>query len=159
MNNQISTKPDQAGVIIFPPLLYLLFLAIGIILSIIFPTPILSNKTALIIGSILFAIGLSILIKAAGTLRKYKTTVNPSGATTTIVKEGIYQYTRNPMYVSFTLIYIAVSIMFNAWWGVLLLIPMLIIVQKGIIEREEKYLIQKFGEEYLSLKSKVNRWF
>ncbi|SOD97734.1 hypothetical protein [Spirosoma fluviale] len=51
-----------------------------------------------------------------------------------------------------------VSVAMNAWWGLLLLIPLLVVVQKGIVEREEQYLIRKFGQDYLSYKAQVRRW-
>ena len=89
---------------------------------------------------------------------QHKTTIHPKGATTAIVSTGLYRYTRNPMYLSLTLIYMGVSVAINAWWGLLLLIPLLVVVQKGIIEQEEAYLSRKFGEEYLRYKAQVRRW-
>ncbi len=159
MSNQSFYQPDKAGVIVFPPLLFACTLAVGIALGYIFPTLFLATKIAMLIGAFLLIVSFALLRNAVKALTKHKTTVNPNGATTIIVKEGIYKHTRNPMYIAFTLIYISVLIMTNSWYGLLLLIPLLIVVQKGIIEREEKYLIQKFGEEYLSYKKKVNRWF
>lgn len=156
MSNQ--KIPDKAGVIIFPPLLYLITLALGITVSYFFPYKLLQSYLAVPIGMVVLIVGIVFLILSARTLIKNKTTVNPDGASTTIVKEGIFLFTRNPMYFSLTLIYIGTSIMLNAWASFFLIIPLLIIVQKGIIEREEKYLTRKFGDEYLSYKSKVSRW-
>jgi len=105
------------------------------------------------------AVGLVVVVSAVVQLNKHHTTVNPSGVTTAIVQKGIFQYSRNPMYVSFTLTYLGIMLLNNAWLGFLLLIPLLFIVQKGIIEREENYLTRKFGEEYLQYQSIVRRWF
>ncbi len=113
---------------------------------------------AFTIAIVLLIIAIVLLRRAVKALAIHKTTVNPSGTTTMIVTNGIYKYTRNPIYISFTLIFISVLIMTNSWWGFLLLIPLLFIVQKGIVEREEKYLIQKFGEEYKAYKNTVKRW-
>ena len=154
----VQTTPDKAGVIIFPPILYLITLALGISISFIFPHKFLQTIWALSIGIFLLIFGLVFLFLGARTLRKNNTTVNPNGVSTTIVKEGIFRYTRNPMYVSFTIINMGISIIFNAWAGILLLFPLIVIVQKGIIEREEKYLTRKFGIEYLDYKLKVHRW-
>ena len=158
MKNQNSNKPDKAGVIVFPPLLFACTLVIGILLGYISPSALLNTKIALLCGGLLLPAAIVLLRFAVKTLAKHNTTINPGGATTTIVKEGIYQYSRNPMYVAFTIIYISILIMTNSWYGLLLLVPLLIVVQKGIIEKEEKYLLQKFGEEYLSYRKKVNRW-
>lgn len=149
---------DQANVVAFPPMLFGTTLLIGVLLSYIFPTPLLSPMTALAIGLVLFGIGVITLLLAFQGMIQHKTTIHPKGATTAIVSNGLYRYTRNPMYLSLTLIYIGVSVATNAWWGLLLLIPLLVVVQKGIVEREEHYLTQKFGEEYLSYKAQVRRW-
>ena len=151
--------PDNAGVIIFPPLLYLIAIILGLMIGYIFPYHLLANNISILIGTLLFITGFTIISMAARKMNNNKTTINPSGTTTIIVKDGIYKFTRNPMYLSFTLIFIAILIMANAWWGMLMLIPLFLLVQKGIIEREERYLAKKFGGEYLNYKSKVRRWF
>ena len=159
MTKQIKHEPDKAGVIIFPPLLFLLAILLSILIHYVLPTPLVPFPVALLIGITLLIVAVVILRSAVKTLLTQRTTVNPGGATTAVVKTGIFQFSRNPMYVSFTIIFMAVSIMLNAWYGMMLLIPLLMITQKGIIEREEKYLTQKFGEYYISYKRKVNRWF
>lgn len=153
-----NESPDQAGVIAFPPLLFGSTLLVGLLLRFLFPTPVLPTTTALLAGAGLLAIGIPVLLLAFRQMIQNKTTINPSGSTTTIVGNGLYAYTRNPMYLALTLIYVGVCIMANAYWGLLLLIPLLIVVQKGIIEREEAYLTRKFGDEYLHYKARVRRW-
>ncbi|AUD03463.1 isoprenylcysteine carboxylmethyltransferase family protein [Spirosoma pollinicola] len=133
-------------------------LLIGLLVSYAFPTPVVEPKTALVIGLMLLIIGVITLLLAFRGMIQHKTTIHPKGATTAIVRNGLYRYTRNPMYLSLTLIYLGVSVAMNAWWGLLLLIPLLVVVQKGIVEREEQYLIRKFGQDYLSYKAQVRRW-
>jgi protein-S-isoprenylcysteine O-methyltransferase Ste14 len=149
---------DQAGVIAFPPFLFGSTLLIGLLISYVFPTPVLPRLTALSIGAVLLLIGVTTLLLAFRGMIQHHTTINPNGTTTTVVRNGPYRYSRNPMYLSLTLIYLAVNVALNAWWGLLLLIPLLVVVQKGIIEREEQYLTRKFGEEYLNYKAQVRRW-
>jgi protein-S-isoprenylcysteine O-methyltransferase Ste14 len=57
-----------------------------------------------------------------------------------------------------TLIYAGIASLANALWAVLLLPAALLVIQRGVIEREERYLERKFGEEYLSYKAQVRRW-
>jgi len=156
MSNQ--TNQDKAGVLIFPPLLYLLVLSTGIIVSYFFPQHFINFSIAMPIGIIFSITGITTLILAATLFRKNKNPVNPSGSTQLIICSGIYKYTRNPMYLSLTLIFIGISIITNSWFSFVLLLPLLLICQKGIIEREEKYLTRKFGDEYLKYKAKVRRW-
>jgi len=156
MSNQ--TIQDKAGVLIFPPLLYLLVLATGILVSYFFPQHLINFSIAMPMGILFLITGITTLILAATLFRKNKNPVNPSGSTQLIICSGIYKYTRNPMYLSLTLIFTGISIITNAWFSFVLLFPLLLICQKGIIEREEKYLTRKFGNEYLNYKEKVRRW-
>ncbi len=150
--------PDRAGVIAFPPLLFGSTLLLGALLKFLFPLPFLPGLTGRIVGFTLILIGVPVLLLAFRQMIRNKTTINPSGATTVIVRDGLYRYSRNPMYIALTLIYLGVSILINTFWCFLLLIPLLIVVQKGIIEREEQYLTRKFGDEYLRYKAGVRRW-
>jgi protein-S-isoprenylcysteine O-methyltransferase Ste14 len=156
MNHQ--TTQDKAGVLIFPPLMYLLALATGILISYFFPHHFIDFSIALPFGIIITILGITSLILAASLFRKNKNPVNPSGSTQLIICSGIYKYTRNPMYLGLTIIFIGLSIISNAWFSFIILFPLLIVCQKGIIEREERYLTRKFGNEYLEYQSKVRRW-
>ena len=72
--------------------------------------------------------------------------------------DGPYWFTRNPLYLAATLIYAGIAVRFNALWAALLLPLVLGVVQRGVIEREERYLERKFGEEYIRYKAQVRRW-
>jgi protein-S-isoprenylcysteine O-methyltransferase Ste14 len=78
--------------------------------------------------------------------------------TTAIVTKGPFRYSRNPLYVSLTLLYLGVALIINVLWIVLLVVPVLVVMQRGVIGREEAYLERKFGEKYLSYKARVRRW-
>lgn len=80
------------------------------------------------------------------------TKVDPREPTTAIVTGGPYRFTRNPLYLSMTLIYSGITALFDALPGVLR------IMRRGVIEREERYLEGKFGDEYLNYKAQVRRW-
>lgn len=153
-----ESLPDRADVIAFPPLLFGGTLLLALLLRFLFPTPFVPTPAALTTGIVIALVGVCILLLGFREMIRHKTTINPSGVTTTIVSRGVYRYTRNPMYIALTLFYMGIGIAANAWWGFLLLIPLLIVVQRGIIEREERYLTRKFGDEYLHYKQKVRRW-
>jgi protein-S-isoprenylcysteine O-methyltransferase Ste14 len=54
--------------------------------------------------------------------------------------------------------YAGIAALANALWAIVLLPVALLVIQRGVIEREERYLERKFGEEYLSYKAGVRRW-
>jgi protein-S-isoprenylcysteine O-methyltransferase Ste14 len=56
------------------------------------------------------------------------------------------------------MMYMGIASLANALWAIILLPVALLVIQHGVIEREERYLERKFGEEYLSYKARVRRW-
>jgi protein-S-isoprenylcysteine O-methyltransferase Ste14 len=71
---------------------------------------------------------------------------------------GPFRYTRNPGYLSGAMVYAGITSLKNAFWALLFLPVMLLMVQHTAMEREERYLEGKFGEEYLRYKARVRRW-
>jgi protein-S-isoprenylcysteine O-methyltransferase Ste14 len=86
------------------------------------------------------------------------TSSNPYKPVKHIATEGPFRYTRNPGYLSMAMIYSGIAARANALWAILVLPVALLVIQRGVIEREERYLEDKFGEEYLSYKARVRRW-
>jgi len=78
--------------------------------------------------------------------------------TTAIVKSGPFRFYHNPLYLALMLLYLGLTLAFNTWWGIVLLVPVLIIMHCGVVLREERYLEQKFGETYRQYRSKVRRY-
>jgi protein-S-isoprenylcysteine O-methyltransferase Ste14 len=62
------------------------------------------------------------------------------------------------MYLSLTLLYLGLTSLINSLWMLLLVMPLMVVMQRGVVEREEQYLEAKFGEEYLRYKMWVRRW-
>ena len=71
---------------------------------------------------------------------------------------GPFRYSRNPGYLSFTMIYAGVSLLARSSWSVLFLPVVLAVIRARVIEREERYLERELGEEYRAHKSRVRRW-
>jgi len=91
-------------------------------------------------------------------MRQADTPTNPYKPVERIAKEGPFRYSRNPGYLSMAMIYTGIASLANALWAILLLPVALLAIQRGVIEREERYLERKFGDEYLSYKAQVRRW-
>ena len=155
MSNNGSDTPQ---VIIFPPLLYIGPLLLGSLAHVLYPLPGLPLALALALGSVLTGSALALLIAALRAMRQAGTNVDPNQPTTTLVVKGPFRFSRNPIYLAFTLLYGGTAVLANALWAVLLLPLVLAVLRYGVITREEEYLERKFGGEYLAYKSRVRRW-
>ncbi len=150
--------PDNPGVIAFPPALYAGTLSIGLLLNLVFPIDFLPRSIALVLGALAIIGAGAIAIWAFRAMHRARTAIDPSQPTTAIVTDGAFRLSRNPIYLSLTLLYVGMALLFSALWALLLLFPLLVIVQIGVVRREESYLERKFGDEYLRYKASVRRW-
>ena len=155
----VNTSADNPGVVARPPLLYAGTFVIVLVLRWFWPMPILGQATALWLGLALVVLGVGIAAWGRRTLHAADTNVNPALPTTTIVTSGPFRLCRNPLYVAVTLFYCGLTLAFNTWWGLVMLVPLLIIMHTGVVLREEHYLEQKFGETYRQYCSRVRRYF
>ena len=149
---------DNAGVIAPPPLIYVVFLAFGLLLNRKFPIAPLPRSMTRGLGWPLVGGGVLLLGWFEWTMRHAGTPANPYKPVSRIVTEGPFRYTRNPAYLSMTMIYAGVAALVNALWAFLFLPAALLVMRRGVIEHEERYLERTFGEEYLKYKARVRRW-
>ncbi len=152
------TERDHPGVIAFPPLIWLVCAVISGLVHLMFPHRMMSHGVALPIGIALALAAPSLAIWALLVMKKAGTNVNPSAPALTIVRDGPYRFTRNPMYLALCVLQVGLSFLLNDWLALLFVIPLALVLHYGVILREERYLEAKFGEQYLALKREVRRW-
>ena len=150
-------KPDIPGVVAPPPLLYAVALALGLVAQHFWPRQLLPSAIGRMVGIGLIALGL-IGFAAVIAFRRAATSPNPWRPSTTLVISGVYRWTRNPMYLGFTLVYLGITVWVNSWWPLLPLPVVLVVMQRGVIAREEAYLERRFGDEYRRYKAATRRW-
>lgn len=154
----MTTSADNPGVIVRPPLLFGgAFLAV-LALRYLWPLPIAGRGITLWSGVALLLLAVAMLVSGRLGLRAAGTSVNPSRPTTAIATSGPYRFSRNPLYVGLTIAFLGLTLLCNTWWGVLLLVPVLVVVHNGVVLREERYLEEKFGETYRQYRAKVRRY-
>ena len=153
-----EAAPDHANVVAPPLLIYAGALAAGLLLQRLAPLPFLPRPVARVVGLCLTVLSFFIGVPAFVAMRRARTNLDPRQPTTAIVTTGPYRYTRNPIYVSFTILYTGLALLANSLWAMLLLPALLIVRSRGVIAREEQYLERKFGATYLHYKARVRRW-
>jgi protein-S-isoprenylcysteine O-methyltransferase Ste14 len=157
-DEHVTDEGDNAGVIAPPPLIYLGPLVLGLLLKRKFPIPFLPRRAARVLGWPLLVGGVSLMGWFVFTMRRADTPIDPREPVSNLATGGPFRYTRNPAYLSMAMIYAGVSTLANALSSILLLPAVLLVIQRGVIEREERYLERTFGEEYLDYKARVRRW-
>src|SRR5215204_4660754 len=155
MGDETREAQDNPGVIAPPPLIYAAALAAGLLANRRYPTSFLPRPLARTLGPSLAASGLAVGLLGFREMRRAETNLDPYKPSMAIVKEGHFRFTRNPLYLSMTLIYGGIAALANALPAALLLPLALLVMNRGVIEREERYLELKFGDEYLQYKARV----
>jgi protein-S-isoprenylcysteine O-methyltransferase Ste14 len=154
----MATSADNPGVVARPPLLYGAALIVALVLHWLWPMPILGQAVALWPGLALAVLGVVIGIWGRRTMDAAGTNINPALPTTAIVTAGPFRFSRNPLYLALTLFYLGLTLAFNTWWGLVVVVPLLIIMHRGVVLLEERYLERKFGEVYRQYRAKVRRY-
>lgn len=149
-------RKDAPKVIMLPPTLLLLHIMAGIILSWIFPFSI--GHAWGWLGLILISASLGITHWSKTLFKNAGTNVAPNKPSVTIVKDGPYRYSRNPMYVCFILVFVALALLADAPMMLLVTLPLWYLLDQRVIVPEEEYLEDKFGDDYRDYKAQVRRW-
>ena len=151
------TDRDVPGVVAPPPVIFALGFALGLLVEHWFPHPVLPPAWTRWPAMVLFALGFA-GIAGVVAFRRAGTSPNPYRQASELVTDGIYRFTRNPMYVGFTLWYLAAAVWRNSLWPFLFLPIVLLVMLYGVILREERYLERQFGDAYRAYRARVRRW-
>lgn len=151
---------DHPGVIAPPPLIYLGFLLAGWGLGRLAGLPSIGGDAVarMVVAGLLVGVGLALELWAIGAFRRRRTAVQPWKPSTALVAEGPYRFSRNPIYLGFAVTYLGLALALNSWLALALLVPCLLVVDRGVIAREERYLSAKFGASYDAYRGRVRRW-
>jgi protein-S-isoprenylcysteine O-methyltransferase Ste14 len=153
-----NDRPDNPGILVPPPLIYLLPLQAGLALDRRVHVAFLPRGVARIIGWQLVGGAVALSGWSFQTLRSADTTARPDNPASRVIQHGPFGHSRNPIYVSFAMLYFGIAVLRNAFWAILLLPLVLMVIQREVIGREERYLERTFGKEYLDYKARVRRW-
>jgi protein-S-isoprenylcysteine O-methyltransferase Ste14 len=152
---------EVAGVIARPPLILLCALAAGLILDQLFPSSHIAQTTPglrYVSAGIALTAGLVFIGAAANEMRRVGTNIPTWEPTLEIATKGIYGRSRNPIYVGFMFLMVAFGLLFASDWTFVMIVPFALIIHFGVILREERYLLARFGAPYADYKTRVSRY-
>tara|TARA_B100000683_G_scaffold59387_2_gene57482 strand:- start:892 stop:1365 length:474 start_codon:yes stop_codon:yes gene_type:complete len=141
-----------------PPLLVLVLVISNYFSSKTIDLILLPNQN--LISFIIFLFGMLILINPIFKFIKSRTTIDPIKfkKVNKLITSGIYKYSRNPMYLGLLMIVISTSIFYFNIFSITTPILFYFWINRFQIKREEIFLSEKFGKEYLLYMNKTRRW-
>lgn len=156
----MADSKDIPGVIAPPPLIYLGFLGLGWAIErfgmdFTMNLPDAGRRWGALA---LIILGFMLEGEAAERFRRAGTALEPWKPTTALATGGAYRFSRNPVYVGFAIIYFGLAIGLDSPVALTLLIPCLFVIDRFVIQREERYLEAKFGQEWRDYAGRVRRW-
>jgi protein-S-isoprenylcysteine O-methyltransferase Ste14 len=109
-------------------------------------------------GVVPLVVGIWLFVSARAAFRRHRTALMVWTPSTELVQDGPYRFTRNPIYLAFATVYLGLSFIFNSMYILVMLVIIVILFDRTQIPREERYLQEKFGEEFSRYKTRVRRW-
>lgn len=141
-----------------PPLVYLISIVLGALIQLAAPLPFLPRALALPLGASLVVLAIGLFAYSAAKFRAAGTPVPARKPTTVIVRTGPYRFSRNPIYLAFSLLQLGIAAWTNSLWLLATLVCAVALIHFVVIPREEQYLERRFGAQYLDYKASVRRW-
>lgn len=153
-----DSSPDTLGHVLPPPLIFLLAIVVGFLFERVFPVSVVPHLVAWVAGPAFVVLGAFIGVVSLGAFFRAGTSPLPIRATTALVIEGPYRFSRNPMYLGLSVLYLGIALWMGGLWPLVLLPVVIAVLQRQVIVREEQFMEQRFGEDYLRYKARVRRW-
>ena len=143
------------------PWVFLLAYFLGVVLQGYLPSPEphpALRAIAQVAGFALLAVGAALAVTCLVMFRKARTTTIPGQESSRLVTNGPYRFSRNPMYVSLTMVYLGEAAALGQLWPLVPLVATLAYLNWVVIPYEEARLQQSFGATYDAYRARVRRW-
>ena len=141
-----------------PPFVYLAAILSGVALDLVHPLRWLPAGAGVWVGAPLVLLSIALFRASTRQFKAASTPVPGNEPTTAIVQSGPYRFSRNPIYLAFSLLVLGIACWLNSIWLLGTLAAAVSLMSLVVIPREERYLERRFGAEYLEYKAKVRRW-
>ncbi|HYL87996.1 MAG TPA: isoprenylcysteine carboxylmethyltransferase family protein [Burkholderiales bacterium] len=153
----MSSEAANLG-LVRPPVVYLVSIGLGLMLQRIWALTLLPASVNVPIGVLLVLAAAALFVSSVRMFRKAGTSVPGNRPTTAIVRAGPYAFSRNPIYLAFTLFQIGLAAWINSIALLLMVVPAAALMAFVVVPREERYLDARFPTEYAAYKQAVRRW-
>lgn len=157
----MSVKPtERPSPVPWPPILLVAAFLAGLFLQRVYPLPWpgLDDWPARLVGLGIGAAGLALILWAAITLWRHRTTVMPTRGVSELVTDGPFRFRRNPIYIGDAMVLLGLAEITKSLWMVLLVPVFAGLVTWLAILPEERHLEAKFGDAWRAYRDRTRRW-
>ncbi len=159
MTDEEGTEYAVAGVRVSPPLLFVGALALGLGAGRLASGATYGTRMRRVLGTLSIAIGVGAGAAALAEIRRVGSSPSPFAPTTGLATDGVFRFTRNPAYFGATSIYIGVALLARSIPAFVMLPVALALLDRFVVDKEERYLDARFGDVYRRYRDGVPRWF
>jgi protein-S-isoprenylcysteine O-methyltransferase Ste14 len=154
----MRTASDHPRVPIPPPLVFVGALIIVVGLDRLAAWPLPAPATLRVAGLILLIGGFLLAVSAFSRMGIAGTSPDPRHPDTSLLTNGPYRFTRNPIYLGFTVVFLGATFLVGTLWGIALVPLLMLVVTRLVVLPEEEYLFRRFPEQYQEYSRRVRRW-
>jgi len=156
-SDPLSSNVANPG-LVRPPRIYLGTIVLGLAGHFVWHDEFAPWSVGLPVGSLLVVAATLLYVGAVRTFTAAGTPVPGNQAATAIVRTGPYRFSRNPIYLAFTLLQLGLALAVNSLTLVITALPAVALMALVVIPREERYLERRFPSEYTAYKASAPRW-
>jgi len=143
---------------IMPPTWMLIAIITMFILNLLFPIAWIVPPRWNLIGLVFLVSGITLNLIADNSFKQAKTTVKPFQKSSSLITNGVFQISRNPMYLGMMFILIGIALLLRSLSPFLIILPFVIFLDRTYIQVEEQMLAEKFGAKWQAYKATTRRW-
>jgi protein-S-isoprenylcysteine O-methyltransferase Ste14 len=160
----MSSPADRPNTIHWPPIAYVAALALPWLLQWLLPLPVVSvgrlaDDAMTGIGWALMATGVTVGWLALRSFNAVGTPFDPTARAEKLVSFGLYNRTRNPMYLGAMIAFVGLALASGNIWRWIALAPLAWVLHVKAILREEAHLEARFGDAWRDYAARVKRWW
>jgi protein-S-isoprenylcysteine O-methyltransferase Ste14 len=154
-------QPPKDNPLLFldwPPVWTAAAVALSWLASLVMPWGILGGPGR-VLGAVLALAGVGLMLSAVLEMRKARTTVIPRRTASALVTSGIFEVSRNPIYLGDLLVAAGAMLWFQVPWALPMVAVLAHILRTRFIDGEEQHLTETFGADFTLWAARTGRWF
>lgn len=159
--NRSSSGPTKQTPKLLPP--HYLVLALGTIGACVWlPGPVLLpaawRPAGLLAGLLLIAGGVAVAVRGSRQFAQAGTNIVPFTNASTLVSDGVFRWTRNPMYLGMLLTLTGSAVLVDSLWALGVVLAFFLLIRQAFVQHEEAQMRATFGPDFEAYCARTRRW-